>query len=145
MSQQNEEQQDEHSTSYFHHSNRHIGGCHGFHISVMATIDFDNSRQQCGISGAYPPNNQQAFLSYLMINSNFFAICSKLRRRWRWQWHKPLQARILSYPLKQQGMPVMTNPSVVAGGTFTVIDALHTAEGTVTIYQLPDDSRLATT
>jgi hypothetical protein len=45
-------------------------------------------------------------------------------------------------PTEQQGMPVLTNPSVIAGGTFTVIDALHTAKGTVTIYQLPDDSRL---
>ncbi len=45
-------------------------------------------------------------------------------------------------PTEEQGMPVMTNPSVVAGGTFTEIDALHTAKGTVTIYQLPDDTRL---
>ena len=45
-------------------------------------------------------------------------------------------------PTEEQGMPVMINSSVVAGGTFTVIDALHTAEGTVTIYQLPDNSRM---
>ena len=45
-------------------------------------------------------------------------------------------------PTEQQGMPVMTNPSVVAGGTFTEIDAIHTAKGTVTIFQLPDDTRL---
>lgn len=45
-------------------------------------------------------------------------------------------------PTEQQGMPVLTNPSVVAGGTFTEIDVLYTAKGTVTIYQLPDDSRL---
>ena len=45
-------------------------------------------------------------------------------------------------PTEQQGMPAMTNPSVVAGGTFTEIDALHTAKGTVTLYQIPDNSRL---
>ena len=45
-------------------------------------------------------------------------------------------------PTQDQGMPALTNPSVVAGGTFTEIDVLHTAKGTVTIYQLPDDSRL---
>ncbi len=45
-------------------------------------------------------------------------------------------------PTEEQGMPAMTNPSVVAGGTFTEIDVLHTAKGTVTIYQLPDASRL---
>lgn len=45
-------------------------------------------------------------------------------------------------PTEQQGMPTMTNPTVIAGGTFTVIDAIHTGKGTVTIYQLPDNSRL---
>ncbi|MBA3874816.1 MAG: DM13 domain-containing protein [Anaerolineae bacterium] len=45
-------------------------------------------------------------------------------------------------PTEEQGMPALTNPSVVAGGTFTEIDALHTAKGTVILYQLPDNSRL---
>lgn len=45
-------------------------------------------------------------------------------------------------PTQDQGMPALTNPTVIAGGTFTEIDVLHTAKGTVTIYQLPDDSRL---
>lgn len=45
-------------------------------------------------------------------------------------------------PTEQQGMPAMTNPTVIAGGNFTVIDALHTATGSVTIYQLPDNSRV---
>ena len=45
-------------------------------------------------------------------------------------------------PTEQQGMPVMINSSVIAGGTFTQIDALHTAKGTVTVYQLPDNTRL---
>lgn len=45
-------------------------------------------------------------------------------------------------PTEQQGMPALTNPSVIAGGSFTEIDAVHTAKGTVTIYQTPDNSRL---
>ncbi len=45
-------------------------------------------------------------------------------------------------PTEEQGMPVMTNPSVVAGGSFTEIDVVHTATGTATLYQLPDNSRL---
>ena len=48
----------------------------------------------------------------------------------------------IAIPTEQQGMPTMTNPTVVAGGTFTQIDVLHTAKGTVTLYQLPDNSRL---
>lgn len=45
-------------------------------------------------------------------------------------------------PTEEQGMPVMTNPSVIAGGTFTEIDVLHSAKGTVTLYETPDKSRL---
>ncbi len=45
-------------------------------------------------------------------------------------------------PTEQQGMPTLLNPSVVAGGSFREIDAIHTATGTATIYQLPDNSRL---
>ncbi|MCA0452669.1 MAG: DM13 domain-containing protein [Chloroflexi bacterium] len=45
-------------------------------------------------------------------------------------------------PTEQQGMPAMTNPTVVAGGTFTEIDVVHTAAGTATIYQLPDNTRI---
>lgn len=45
-------------------------------------------------------------------------------------------------PTEQQGMPIMLNPSVVAGGTFTEIDVVRTATGTATIYQLPDNARV---
>jgi hypothetical protein len=45
-------------------------------------------------------------------------------------------------PTEQQGMPPMTNPNVIAGGTFIETDLVHSATGTVTIYQLADNSRL---
>ncbi|MCB9452025.1 MAG: DM13 domain-containing protein [Anaerolineaceae bacterium] len=39
-------------------------------------------------------------------------------------------------------MPEMTDPVVVASGSFITIDVIHGAEGTATVYQLPDDSRV---
>lgn len=45
-------------------------------------------------------------------------------------------------PEAEQEMPVMTNPSVVARGSFTEIDLIHTGSGTATIYQLADNSRI---
>ncbi len=45
-------------------------------------------------------------------------------------------------PTQQQPMPEMTAPVIVASGTFTEIDPIHKAEGTVTLYQLPDNTRV---
>jgi hypothetical protein len=38
-------------------------------------------------------------------------------------------------------MPETNRPIILAFGNFIAIDAVHQAEGTVTVYQLPDDSR----
>lgn len=43
---------------------------------------------------------------------------------------------------EEQAMPVMTDPVTVARGSFITIDALHGGEGTATVYQLPDESRV---
>jgi len=45
-------------------------------------------------------------------------------------------------PTAEQAMPEMTDPSVVADGTFTEIDTIHRGSGTAIIYQLPDNSRV---
>ena len=45
-------------------------------------------------------------------------------------------------PTQDQAMPVMTNPVIVASGSFTEIDAIHQGSGTATLYQLPDNSRV---
>ncbi|MBZ0290357.1 MAG: DM13 domain-containing protein, partial [Anaerolineae bacterium] len=45
-------------------------------------------------------------------------------------------------PTASQGMPEMTDPTAVAVGTFEEIDAVHKASGKVTIYQLPDNSKV---
>jgi hypothetical protein len=45
-------------------------------------------------------------------------------------------------PQEQQATPQMTDPTRVAHGTFTKIDVLHWAEGDVTLYQLPDNTRI---
>lgn len=45
-------------------------------------------------------------------------------------------------PTEQQGMPAISNLTVLAGGNFTQIDAVRLATGSATIYQLPDNSRL---
>jgi hypothetical protein len=41
-----------------------------------------------------------------------------------------------------QAMPQMTDPVVSAKGVFTQIDAVHRADGTATIYLLPDNSKV---
>lgn len=41
-----------------------------------------------------------------------------------------------------QSMPAMTDPVIVATGRFTEIDAVHKGSGDVTLYQLPDNSRI---
>jgi hypothetical protein len=45
-------------------------------------------------------------------------------------------------PTASQGMPEMTDPTAVAVGTFKELDPVHKASGTVTIYQLPDNSKV---
>jgi hypothetical protein len=45
-------------------------------------------------------------------------------------------------PTEEQALPQMTDPSVAASGTFIEIDAAHKGEGTVTLYQMPDNSRV---
>jgi hypothetical protein len=45
-------------------------------------------------------------------------------------------------PDVEQAMPQMGGSSIVAKGEFTQIDAVHKAEGTATLYQLPDNSRI---
>jgi hypothetical protein len=45
-------------------------------------------------------------------------------------------------PTANQGMPAMTNPTIVAVGSFKEIDPIHKASGKVTIFQLPDNSKV---
>ncbi|MEO8608962.1 MAG: DM13 domain-containing protein [Chloroflexota bacterium] len=45
-------------------------------------------------------------------------------------------------PTANQGAPEMTDPTVVAVGTFKEIDAIHKASGKVTVFQLPDNSKV---
>jgi hypothetical protein len=45
-------------------------------------------------------------------------------------------------PTQEQPTPEMTAPTIVANGIFTEIDFIHKAEGTVTVYQLPDNKRI---
>jgi hypothetical protein len=45
-------------------------------------------------------------------------------------------------PTAEQAVPEMTDPSIVANAAFTEIDPIHKAVGTVTLYQLPDNSRV---
>src|SRR5688572_23774314 len=45
-------------------------------------------------------------------------------------------------PTQEQPTPEMTNPVIVASGAFTETDFILDAEGTVTLYQLPDNSRV---
>lgn len=42
----------------------------------------------------------------------------------------------------EQAMPAMEAPVIAASGTFTQIDVLHGAQGTATIYQMPDNSKI---
>jgi hypothetical protein len=42
----------------------------------------------------------------------------------------------------EQAMPAMEAPVIAASGTFTQIDVLHGAQGTATIYQMPDSSKI---
>lgn len=51
-------------------------------------------------------------------------------------------ATSVAVPEAEQAMPEMTDPVVVSSGSFIQIDAIHGAEGTATIYQLPDGSRV---
>jgi hypothetical protein len=45
-------------------------------------------------------------------------------------------------PTEEQPTPQMTNPVEVASGVFTEIDPIHKGEGNVSLYQLPDNSRV---
>ena len=45
-------------------------------------------------------------------------------------------------PTEEQGMPEMTDPAVLVSGSFTQVDPIHGAAGKVTIYELPDKSRV---
>lgn len=45
-------------------------------------------------------------------------------------------------PTEEQSMPQANNPTILANGQFTEIDAIHGASGIATIYQLPDNSRI---
>lgn len=45
-------------------------------------------------------------------------------------------------PTEQQPLPPMTDPVVAATGAFTQIDPIHGASGSVTVYQLPDNSHV---
>ncbi len=42
---------------------------------------------------------------------------------------------------EDQALPEMVDPVIVASASFVHIDALHSAEGTATIYQIPEDNR----
>jgi|FLYN01.1.fsa_nt_gi hypothetical protein len=51
-------------------------------------------------------------------------------------------ATSVTVPEDEETMPEMTDPVILSSGSFIRIDALHEAEGTATIYQLPDGSRV---
>jgi hypothetical protein len=51
-------------------------------------------------------------------------------------------ATSVAVPTEQQAMPEMPEAEIISDGSFIRIDALHNAEGTATIYQLPDGTRL---
>jgi hypothetical protein len=51
-------------------------------------------------------------------------------------------ATSVAVPEADQAMPEMTDPVIVSSGSFIRIDAIHGAEGTATIYQLPDGARV---
>ena len=56
-----------------------------------------------------------------------------------------VQAAILPdqvVPTEQQAVPQMTDPSVVVSTAFTEIDAIHNGSGKITIFQLPDNTRI---
>jgi hypothetical protein len=48
----------------------------------------------------------------------------------------------VAVPEEEQEMPEMTDPVIISEGSFISIDAIHGAEGSATIYQLPDGTRL---
>jgi len=48
----------------------------------------------------------------------------------------------VAVPEEEQAMPQMTKPVILLNGSFIQIDNIHRAEGTATIYQLPDSSRI---
>jgi hypothetical protein len=50
-------------------------------------------------------------------------------------------ATSVTVPEEEQAMPEMTDPVIVSTGSFIQIDAIHGAQGTATIYQLPDGTR----
>jgi hypothetical protein len=45
-------------------------------------------------------------------------------------------------PTEEQAMPEMADLVILSSGTFTQIDVIHRADGTATIYQLPDGARM---
>ncbi len=51
-------------------------------------------------------------------------------------------ATSVAVPEEEQAMPEMTDPVIVSNGSFIQIDAIHGAEGSATIYQLPDGARI---
>jgi len=51
-------------------------------------------------------------------------------------------ATSVAVPTEEQAMPEMTDPVILSSGTFIQIDVIHGAEGTATIYQLPDGARV---
>jgi hypothetical protein len=56
-----------------------------------------------------------------------------------------VQAAILPdqiVPTAEQAVPQMTDPTVVVSTSFTEIDAIHKGSGTITIFQLPDNTRI---
>jgi hypothetical protein len=51
-------------------------------------------------------------------------------------------ATSVAVPEEEQAMPEMTDPVIASNGSFIRIDAIHGAQGTATIYQLPDGDRV---
>ncbi|MBZ0292029.1 MAG: DM13 domain-containing protein [Anaerolineae bacterium] len=51
-------------------------------------------------------------------------------------------AEVTELPEADQAMPEMQGAEDVTSGSFTRIDSVHWAEGTATIYQLPDNSKI---
>lgn len=97
------------------------------------------------VTDVFPGLNAEQQNSFLLLSEAQQQIFNDLRKEDATMAVAMAQAATspdIVIPTEQQGMPVLLNPSVVAGGSFTEIDVVHTATGTATIYQLPDNTRM---
>lgn len=78
-----------------------------------------------------PPNQQTAFLQMAAENQDMALAMVRAA----------LQPDII-VPDAEQAMPTMEAAVTAATGSFIQIDVIHSAQGTVTVYQMPDNSKI---